>query len=87
MDKDECEQHDEIGDDEGQARARAVSGMDGLVDEKTIVAEGGRALRGRDSRVVERRHRWLRYAALARLARPGGEGRRWGMLSAWPWKI
>jgi hypothetical protein len=50
MDKDECEQHDEIGDDEGQARARAVS-------EKTVVAEGGRALRGRDSRVVERRHR------------------------------
>lgn len=76
MDQDDSMRHDEIGDSEGQARAvgwRAWQRVPGL--------------RGRDSRVVERRHRRVRYAALARLARPGGEGRRWGMLSAWPWKI
>lgn len=45
-------------------------------------AQGSSSIRA--SGVVERRYRWVRYAALARLARWSGQGRRWGMLlSAW----
>lgn len=61
MDKDGSERHDEIGDDEG----RAV-GMRWACRRKasSCKLQGRQA---RDSRVVERRHGWLRYAALARL--------------------